>query len=716
MAIIITDPDNIIEGDDVTTNTTTRRITINAGTGTNLPAAADGIAEQALYSWYKEEWKDVANRSRYPFLFDAITPEQMEMRKGWQHSSTTSEKSVRTGGWRYIDTDNGNSIVKEFMGAVSLGTFEDSANDTAYYVLGNDPTDTGAAVDFDFPGPVNEPILVYENLGNPDTCNFATSSTITRATGSFITDGYAVGGQVTVINSASNDGTYVITGVAALTLTVTGTPFTTGLDAAAELAVNNRNAVTLFLRERDADPNGKTFSKSTLSDIGVTEVDNKVFRFPLSNATDLKIAETDANISTQSPWTEVRLRYLGATYNREVDSVTKRDFGIIIDVGTYSQANGASATSTLFTSAALNLGAGEALADYTGGTLTIHEGTDQGIHTIVGTPVDNAGTLEITLSVALTATESNLSFTMERATPVTATAEEIYEKVQYQLRQAADIDESGTGIVTGRTADPILTFVGDELRAGEATNRVNPNGGGTGVIIEGFDSNDTNRIKFYDNTGTQRAFPFVAAGNILVNANAVADTGPAEYVMYFEYTERFTNVGFGISGVAAQVATLDSSTTDLTAELTLGDFIKLDGFTNEENNGYWEVTGAPAGAGPYTAQITKRFNADAPVNEAAGASVSLAKNPIDTDDAIVVNNNAGSPITGTVGGLSIPFDFDYDNNVQGGRTAGTPAVVIVRVLGTDTAVNAEGSGTISASTGISISVSNPLERNYLNPL
>lgn len=713
MAVIITDPDNIIEGDDVTTNTTTRRITINPGTGTNIPAAADGIAEQALYSWYKEEWKDVANRSRYPFLFDAITPEQMEMRKGWQHSSTTSEKAVRTGGWRYVDTDDGNKVVKEFVGIVSLGTFEDTANDTAYYVLGDDPTDTGAAVDFDFPGPVNEPIISYENLGNPDTCDFATSSTITRATGSFITDGYAVGGQVTVLNSASNDGTYTLTAVAALTLTVSGTPFTTGTDVNAELAVNNRNAITLFLRERDADPNGKTYSKSTLNDIGVTEVDNKVFRFPLSNATDLKISETDANISTTTPYTEVRLRYLATTYNRDVDSATDRNFGIVVDVGTYSQSNGAAATTSRWDSASLNLGTGEALADYTGGTLYIHEGVNQGFYTISGTPVDNAGTLEITLvGTPLTVAGSSESFTMDRATPLTATAEEIFEKVQYQLRQAADIDESGTGVVTGRTADPVLGFVGDELRAGEQSP-TNPNGAGSGVIIEGFDSNDTNRIKFYDNTGTQRAFPFVSAGNILVNQNAVDDTGPAEYVMYFEYTERFTNTGFGVSAPSGLTCTLDSATTDLSVELTNGDFIYIQGFATEENNGWYEVTDVAITS--TTADLTKRFPATNPVVEVAGASVSVDKNPIDTDDAIVVNDNAGSPITGTISTTSIAFDFDYDNNVQGGRTAGTTANVIVRVLGTDVAVNAEGSGAITNAVGLSISVSNPLERNYLNP-
>lgn len=715
MAVIITDPDNIIEGDDVTTNTTTRTQTINPGTGTNIPAAADGIALQALYSWDKEEWKDVANRSRYPFPFDAITPEQMEMRKGWTLNTTTSEKAVRTGGWRYIDTDNGNRIDKEFVCIVTLGTFEDTANDKAWYVLGDDPTDTTAAVDFDFAGPVNEPIVSYENHGNPATCDFATTSTITRSAGSFITDGYKVGGQVTVINSTSNDGTYTLTAVAATTLTVSGTPFTTGTDTNAELASNNRNEIAVFLRVRDADPTGKTYAKSDLAAIGVTEVDNKVFRFPLTNSSDTNITETDANISTNSPYTEVRVRYLGQAYNREVDTTVKRNFGIVVDVGTYSRANGSSAASTLFSSANINLGAGEALADYTGGSLIIHEGTDQGTHTISGTPVDNAGTLEITLTSALTATESNLSFTMERATPLTAVKKEIFEKVQYQLRQAADIDESGTGVVTGKSADEILEFVGSTLKAGSKTPE-NPNGGGSGVIIEGFDSNDTNSLTFFDNTATERTFPFVAAGNLLVNQNAVDDTGPAEYVMYFTYTERFTNTGFGLSGVSGQTATLDSSTTDLVAELANGDHIYLQGFTNSDNDGWWVLTGAPAGTGPWTAAVTKNFPGSAPANEAAAASISLDKNPIDTDDAIVVNNNAGSPITGTISTTSIAFDFDYDNNVQGGRTAGTDAAVTVRVLGTDKAVNAEGTGTLSQATGISISVSNPLERNYLNPV
>lgn len=710
MAVIITDPDNIIEADDVTTNTTTRKITINPGSGTNIPAAADGIAEQALYSWYKEEWKDVANRSRYPFLFDAITPEQMEMRKGWEHSSTTSEKAVRTGGWRYIDTDNGNKIVKEFVGAVSLGTFEDAANDTAYYVLGDDPTDTGAAVDFDFAGPVNEPILVYENLGNPDTCDFATTSTITRATGSFITDGYAVGGQVTVLASTGglNDGTYTVTAVAALTLTVVGTPFTTGTDTGAELAVNNRNALALFLRVRDGDTNGKVFAKSALSDIGVTEVDNKVFRFPLTNSTDLDITATDASIAG-TPWSDITLQYFNTAFSIDVDSATNRLFGIVINVGTFAGVDGSTtAAGTVLTSTNGEIPVSTA---YDGGTLYITSGTDEGDSFAIASTT--ATTVTIT-GGTFTSTDSAMSFYLQKATPIVATKNQIYEKVQFSLRQASDINTAGGGgVVTGKTADPLAVFVGPDLRFGQAIP-TNPEGGGSGVTVLGFDANDTNNLFFFDNTGTQYNYPFVAAGNILVNQNAVDDSGPAEYVMYFEYTERFTEVDFAVTASAGATMTLtNAGSMNFTTEFTNGDFIKLAGFTNPENDGMYEVTDAAITS--TTLDLTKRFNSDGVIDETAGASVSIDKNPIDSDDAIVVNDNTGTPITGTITATTIPFDFDYDNNVQGGRTAATTANVIVRVLGTDVAVNAEGSSSITRATGLSVSVTAPLERNYLNP-
>jgi len=127
----------------------------------------------------------------------------------------------------------------------------------------------------------------------------------------------------------------------------------------------------------------------------------------------------------------------------------------------------------------------------------------------------------------------------------------------------------------------------------------------------------------------------------------------------------------------------------------------------------WVLTGAPAGAGPWTAAI-QRVDDKVPVNETAGASVSLDKNPINSPDAIIVKNANDVDISGAIGGSSVSFDFDYDGNVQGGRTAGTDAVIIIRAIGLDTAQFVETTGTIARSVGQSFSLVSALERNYEN--
>ena len=117
------------------------------------------------------------------------------------------------------------------------------------------------------------------------------------------------------------------------------------------------------------------------------------------------------------------------------------------------------------------------------------------------------------------------------------TAEEIYEAVQSALRKGSDIDE-GAGNIIGETADALLEFVGDTLITK------------TGVYIDNFQAIDTNRIEFYDNTGTKRTFPFVSAGTISFNDNLVSD-GSAIYKMY--YTS-----GFGTAGATLVQDALDN--------------------------------------------------------------------------------------------------------------------------------------------------------------
>lgn len=695
----------------------------------------DGVTMLALHSFMKEEWKDDAlliSAAGFPVVGISFAAGQWLFgqdpsgnNNGWKAAEDDTvpaldlltRRLIRNAGWEEIDSTG--ITIRKYFNVTTLptsGAFEDPA-DLAYYRFGTDAADLGGAVNFFFAGEVNEPVEFFREFGNPGpTLAFATTSTITRTSGSFITDGYQVGGQVTIraAEDVGNDGSFVLTAVAALTLTVQGTPLTVNTDdTTAQLAVDNDNAFETFLRIRDADPNGKTFAKADLAAAGETEITAKKIPFGLRNATDAQISATDATISGSSPWTEIRLRYLGAAYNREVDSAAKRNFGIVIDVGTYSRENGVSATSTLFTSANHVLGLGEALADYAGGTLIIHEGSDQGSHTISGTPVDNAGVLEITLTVALTASETVLSFTIQRSSPVVATQNQIYEKVQYQLRQALDID--GTqNTVNGRTADELMDFIAsNDVRFGEGAP-ANPNGGGSGVIAEGFDANDTNNMSFFDNGAVKRTFPFVAAGNIVVNQALVDDTD-GEAWLYFQFTTRTNLTDAAVVGPAGDTYDLESPGSNLPT-LAVNDhiFIPSTGFAQAANNGLFIVTAVNTVNQDY---MVRKLNGQNVGTAESGQTIDVDQDPYPSPDAIVVDDNAGADIAFDISLLSTPFDFDYDNNVQGGRAAASDANVVLLAAGKETAQVAAVIGTfiITRATGLSFAITSQRERNYSNP-
>jgi len=90
-------------------------------------------------------------------------------------------------------------------------------------------------------------------------------------------------------------------------------------------------------------------------------------------------------------------------------------------------------------------------------------------------------------------------------------------------------------------------------------------------------------------------------------------------------------------------------------------------------------------------------------------------NLFDTANAIVVNDNESQPIQGEVDAASKSFDFDYDGNVQGGRTAGTDADVVIVAQGLNDSEWTFAEFTITAASGLSFPVTTPDERNYANP-
>ncbi len=379
---------------------------------------------------------------------------------------------------------------------------------------------------------------------------------------------------------------------------------------------DRRTQADLYIREY-----AETYAKATLTDIGVATMDSIVYRYPLSNGSDINVVDTDSNVAANSPFTQVAVRYFSGAYNRHVDSqVTARDFGVVIDVGTHSGIDGSVTASgnTLTTTEGGITG-----ANYAGGTLTVHEGANKGVYTISGTPSATV----VTITGTFPSTASNLSFTLQRATPVTATLKQIYTKVQYLLRQASDIDASAGTSIIGNVADSLLSFVGSDLKAG-STSHSNPEGGGTGVIIEGFAAADTNNLTFYDNSDATRTYPFVASLTINFGANFQSDAD-SKYWVYFT---------------------------------------TLPGGSND-----WGEAGA-----------------------------------------VVVDDASGNDIAGDANVSSVTKTFDYDNNVQGGRTSGTDAGITVVGIGLGTGQYVRTTGTIERSTTNVVSLVPALERNYQN--
>lgn len=188
---------------------------------------------------------------------------------------------------------------------------------------------------------------------------------------------------------------------------------------------------------------GKTYAYSNNTQIGAPTLTYIVYRFPLSNGTDLKISSAaitgDATLGTTAPWSNITIEYFGTNQLFDVDGDT------------------------------------------------------------------------ITEPYRIVITDS----------ATTATTQQIYEKIQWSLRQTTDIDTGG-GTVIGRVASSLLSFVGDTLV------------GANGVYIAGLNANFLNSVDFYDFNGIVRRYPFVSAGTINFGANA--GSGDFKYWMFFADT------------------------------------------------------------------------------------------------------------------------------------------------------------------------------------
>lgn len=455
-----------------------------------------------------------------------------------------------------------------------------------------------------------------------------------------------------------------------------------------------RSFLKVALREQ-----AKLYSEGNLLvDQALSALTYQAYRIPLTNGPDVNVVASDNTIDTTSPYTEIQLTFVrGDGFTTFADATGYASEDVVFDAAV--QVSGSSNGSWWFTpgggtSSGANTGADVGITDW-----EPYFGQEQ-----IGT--------EWFAYNRILDTSSG-----------TATKEEFYQWSMRQLRSTGSINDDAFssanqdqfGDVTGSVARLLVDFVGAQLVTQP------------GVLIRDFDTNDTNTLTLKDITvdgggldlesvavtSTERNFPFVSAGNLVFSDNLVAEPDiDTLYKMFFQYTTRDTGTDIAVTAASGDTATLTSTVTDFTTNFADTEYVLISGFANDVNNGLYQVDDAAITS---TTMDVRKVNGETLIDEAATPTVNLDNDPYDSPDAIVVNDNGGTPITGTITAATIGFDFDYDNNVQGGRTAGTTAPIAIIAQGTAGAQWVDGLFSITNATGLSFPINAATERVYSNP-
>ena len=262
---------------------------------------------------------------------------------------------------------------------------------------------------------------------------------------------------------------------------------------------NYQSFFKIFLRVQ-----GKSYDFYDLvASQNLVTLDYRKYAMPLSNSIDLKINDSDVVIASTSPWSGITLTYMNVNIKGPWGT------GIAYSINDVVQSGGTwwkcvtTHTSNIFVSDQIKWIA------YNGQRLI--------------------GSNYYAFKTIINANQ--------------ATAEQVYEKVQYLLRQSGTIDTAAS--IIGNTADSIVYFVGQTLTSSQ------------GVFIDNFQASDTNRLVFSDYAGVARTFPFVASLELIFNDNLINEyttSGiPAIYKVYY------TTNPSGNYGTASSVIVNDAS-------------------------------------------------------------------------------------------------------------------------------------------------------------
>lgn len=672
----------------------------------------DGLTEQALYSFSKEEWKtdsetygsDDLIRHEFPLL--AITPNQFELGGGttygtWDFFDAYSRKKIRHGGWEHIDV--GGTTIDIYTGMVSLGAMNAAAQ--AYYQNTDVTTDP---INFTFLGAINEAVFVWD-VGDDFTTYFK----------AFLRQKY---------RSYSSYDLLVEQNLSAIDNNRYQFPLTHILDPAiatwdAEMEGNSPWTNTNVL---SSDTDGyTTVSTLTFEDDDATfQADgvasgDVVYIAGGSDAgyyvVDTVVSETEITVLADSDDSFALFAGdTGLTYEvRTKNIMTGIADGALADVdgdtGTFISATGGF----------------DAAGIATGDMLIITEtvSTHRGIYKIVSKTNDTT----------LVINTEDRPFTTIGS--IDAYITEPQMAFQYKWD---DITISATTTLAFADADPDTitrgggSWVSDGIEVGDV------------ITISGSTNNDGNytvadvtsatvlTLVATDTLTTEGAGAFTATckrgfARILNNVvyafqwRLFGNGGDlSECYEFHQFQMRFTtDVDHGASvnrGDITDLMLVYVAPNATTSNMVIDDLDAADA----NNITYIDATGV-ARTEKFIAAGNITFNDNLVTDGAAIFHMFFLNNDAGDDDgkdfgtpeAITVQDNAASPISGSISGGSQAFSYDYDNNIQrGSGSEGSDADVVVVCIGLTKATYVRTDATIERIKTNTIPCVAPFERNY----
>lgn len=231
-------------------------------------------------------------------------------------------------------------------------------------------------------------------------------------------------------------------------------------------------------------------------------------------------------------------------------------------------------------------------------------------------------------------------------------------------------------------------------------------------LAGGSDSN----ITWVAYTGERLIGTTYYAYNIFIEGNAAT----AEQI--YEKTQFSLRTGSDIdTGDALRPGNVQDELLNFIGDtLRTTDGVYIDNFISADTNRleFTDVSGTVR-TFPFVAAGTINFNANLQSDPSASFWMfftTASTNLYGSTNAILVDDNSGIDISGSIDGLSsVSYDFDYDNNTQGGRASGSDAFITVVAIGLSTAQFVSAESTIARSVSNSLTLVSSLERNYLNP-